>query len=235
MTDDNLPNIAIGLVTFRRTQEALRTIESIMANLNYPKEKRGFYIADDGSPVKHSAAILSKLTMAGERILGFHNEKYRHKGEENTNNAGIGWNKCLGICHQNSDFVLWMEDDWELDEPLDLVPYVKLLQEREDVGVCSFRILSVGADVHTVGFNGQIYLKYLRTTQYAFSGNPYLRHARYTKRYGWFAEDRNPGLMELHQDDQYRLAVDNAPDIWRPVSISQWGAFKHIGSDKTWK
>lgn len=235
MTDNLLPNIAIGLVTFRRTAEALRTIESIMANLNYPKEKRGFYIADDGSPVKHSAAILSKLTMAGERILGFHNEKYRHKGEENTHNAGIGWNKCLGICHQNSDFVLFCEDDWELDEPLDLVPYVKLLQEREDVGICSFRILSVGADVHTVGFDGQIYLKYLRTTQYAFSGNPYLRHARYTKRYGWFAEDRNPGLMELHQDDQYRLAVDNAPDIWRPVSINQWGAFKHIGSDKTWK
>lgn len=230
----DLPNIAIGLVTFRRTREALRTVESTIENLIYPKEKRGWYISDDGSAVRHSAAILSKLGMAGESIIGFHNERIRHKGDENSHNAGLGWNKCLGLCHQNSDFVLWLEDDWELDEPLDLVPYVKLLMGREDVGICSFRILSVGADVHTVGYEGRHYLRYSRTTQYAFSGNPYLRHARYTKRYGWFAEDRNPGLMELHMDDQYRLAVDNLIDIWRPLDINVWGAWKHIGSDKTW-
>jgi len=43
-----------------------------------------------------------------------------------------------------------------------------------------------------------------------------------------------PGLMELHQDDQYRLAVGNAPEIWRPLDISVWGAWKHIGTDKSW-
>jgi glycosyltransferase involved in cell wall biosynthesis len=230
-----LPKISIGLVTYKRTAEALRTVQSTIENLGYPKELRSWFVADDGSPVEHLKAIIGLLSDNEENILGYHNQRMRHEGQEDTHNAGLGWNKCLGLCHQHSDFVLFLEDDWELDEPLDLVPYVRLLQEREDVGICSFRILSVGADVHTVGHDGRIYLKYLRTTQYAFSGNPYLRHARYTKRYGWFAEDRNPGLMELHQDDQYRLAVDSAPEIWRPVSISQWGAFKHIGTDKSWE
>jgi hypothetical protein len=40
----------------------------------------------------------------------------RHPGQEDTHNAGMGWNKCLGICHQWSDYVLWLEDDWHLDE-----------------------------------------------------------------------------------------------------------------------
>lgn len=235
----DLPRLAIGLVTYRRTEEALRTIKSTCDNLDYPKELRSWYIGDDGSSPDHLGAIVGVLSDREENIIGYHNVRLRHEGQEDSHNAGLGWNKTLGLCHQKSDFVLWLEDDWELEKPLELIPYVRLLEEREDVGIVSFRILSVGADVHTVGhtvegYGGQVYLKYLRTTQYAFSGNPYLRHARYTKHYGWFAEDRNPGLMELHQDDQYRLAVGDAPQIWRPVDISSWGAWSHIGQDKTW-
>lgn len=237
---NDLPHIAIGLVTYRRTEEALRTVKSTCENLVYPKELRSFYVGDDGSDPKHISAIIAELSDREENIIGYHSDRLRHKGEEDTHNAGLGWNKTLGLCHQKSDFVLWLEDDWELEKPLEIIPYVRLLQEREDVGIVSFRILSVGADVHTVGhtvegYGGQVYLKYLRTTQYAFSGNPYLRHARYTRHYGTFAEDRNPGLMELHQDDQYRLAVGDAPEIWRPAEISPWGGWAHIGSTKTWE
>ena len=231
----DLPKIAIALVTYKRTEQALRTIRSTCDNLIYPKELRSWYIGDDGSSPDHVFALQTSLQAKDENIIGAHSEHLRHRDEENTFNAGIGWNRALGLSHQFSDYVLWLEDDWELDEPLDLVPYVKLLRDNEAVGICSFRILSVGADVHTIGYEGQIYLKYLRNTQYAFSGNPYLRHARYTQKYGWFAEDRNPGLMELHQDDQYRLAVGDAPDIWRPLNISPWGAWKHIGNEKTWE
>lgn len=239
----NLPIVAIGVVTYKRTEMALRTILSTIENLQYPKDRRVWYIADDGSGGNHMSSILDLLNLHGEKIIGHHTDRWRHPGQENTHHAGIGWNKCLGICHQASDFVLWLEDDWELEKPFNLVPYVKLLQEREDVGMCSFRILSTGADVHTVGhtiegYGGQIYLQYDRTTQYAYSGNPSLRHARYTKRYGVFAEDRNPGLIELHQDDQYRLAVGEdheSPRIWRPVDISVWGAWSHIGNLKSWE
>lgn len=226
--------LSIVLFTCKRTEMALTTIDSTFRNLKYPKELIGIYVADDGSPKEHFDVVIKKINNLGINIIGSHNERMRLSGQEKTYNAGLGWNKGLGICHQASDYVLVLEDDWNLDEPLDLVPYVKMLQDREDVGICSFRILSTGADVHTVGHDGQVYLQYARTTQYAFSGNPYLRHARYTKHYGTFAEDRNPGLMELHQDDQYRLAM-HGPVIWRPAGISVWGSWKHIGSEKSWK
>lgn len=228
-----LPNVAICVVTYERTEMALRTIQSTISNLEYPKENIGWYIADDGSRPEHIASILKLLEDNGQTLIGFHSERLRAKEHEGTHHAGVGWNRGLGLCHQWSDYVLWLEDDWDLTETLQLVPYVTLLRDRDDIGICTFRILTIGADVHTEGYEGQMYLRYLRSTQYAFSGNPYLRHARYTTKYGWFAEDRNPGLMELHQDDQYRLAMEG-PWIWRPVNISPWGAWKHIGNIKTW-
>lgn len=241
----DLPHLSIGFVTYRRTSEALTTIRTTSENLKYPKELRSWYVADDGSPGKHFDVIMNELRDRGETVLGSHHERLRNDGEKDTYNSGKGWNKALGICHQRSDFVLWLEDDWELAAPLDIERYIHLLEQKEDIGLVSFRILSTGADVHTTGWDGEIFLRYDRTTQYAYSGNPLLRHARYTKHYGWFAEDRSPGLMELHQDDMYRFRdagegkfipreKDDGPQIWRPAMLDHWGAWHHIGSDKTW-
>lgn len=224
----DLPLLAICLVTCKRTREALETIRSTCDSLGYPRELIGWYIADDGSPAEHHDALLNLLAEKNMHLIGHHNDRFR---TDASYNCGKGWNLGLGLCHQFSNFVLWMEDDWRLDAPLNLVPYVKLLQDKNEVGIVSFRILSVGADVHTVGANGEIFLKYLRTTQYAYSGNPLLRHARYTTHYGWFAEDRNPGMIELHQDDQYRLDVKGGPEIWRPVTLDPWGGLASHGRE----
>lgn len=245
MTQIDLPFLSILLLTYRRLNLSLRTIESTCQNLGYPKELISWYVCDDGSPREEHETVLSYIQNFGQTILGEHNRRIRDKGKEDTFFAGKSYNLGLGLCHQKSDFVLVLENDWELDEPLDLVPHIKLLQDREDVGAVTFRILSTGADVHTVGYNGNMYLKYLRSTQYAFSGNPYIRHARFTTEYGWFAEDRNPGNMELHQDDMYRYRDagegkfiprndSDGPQIWRPADISIWGSWKHIGQEKSW-
>lgn len=225
----DLPILAIALLTYKRTPEALTTVNSTCDLLGYPQELRKWYIADDGSEKEHVGALLNVLRGRGEQVIGYHNQKFSKKQFC----CGMGWNKALGLCHQASDFVLVLEDDWKMEEPLDLIPSVRLLEEREEVGIVSFRILSVGAEVQTVGHDGRMYLNYSRTTQYAYSGNPHIRHARYTKYYGWYAEDRNPGLIELHQDDQYRLDVKNGPQIWRQANLDPWGAWHHIG-EKVW-
>jgi GT2 family glycosyltransferase len=231
---NDLPPLAIGLVTYKRTDEAMETINSTCLNLDYPKELRRWYVADDGSPGDHYNTLLEALRVRGETILGSSHDRLRLAGAESSYYSGLVWNRALGVCHQYSDFVLWLEDDWRLEEQLNFVPYVKLLQDREDVGIVSFRVLSVGNDVHTEGHAGIHYLRYLHTTQYAYSGNPHLRHARYTKHYGWFHEERNPGGIELEYDDRYRLD-DTGPAIWRPVGISPWGAWVHIGTEKAYR
>lgn len=229
MTD--LPYLAILLLTYKRTYEALTTLDSTFKHLKYPPDKIKWYVADDGSEEEHHKAVINFIQARTPYLIGHHNQKF----SDIPYACGIGWNRGLGLCHQSSDFVLVLEDDWRMDEDLDLIPSVRLLQERDEVGIVSFRILSIGADVHTVSHDGNIYLEYQRTTQYAYSGNPHIRHARYTKHYGWFAEDRSPGLIELHQDDQYRLDVKGGPKIWRQANLDPWGAWHHIGKDKMWK
>jgi len=230
--------LAICLVTYKRTFEALQTIFSTCEHLKYPAELVRWYVADDGSPDEHHHAVLQALEKNKQQLIGEHNDRFR---TDDSYHCGKGWNKGLGICHQYSDFVLWLEDDWMMENDLNLIPYMQLLQENERVGIVSFRILSTGADVHTVGYNGEMFLRYKRNTQYAYSGNPLLRHARYTKFYQLFAEDRNPGELELQQDDSYRYRgtdirnEEDGPQIWRPATLDQWGAWHHVGKDKTWR
>jgi hypothetical protein len=231
MTD--LPLLAILVMSYKRTEMTLRTINSTIQNMQYPKDKIAWYLCDDGTPKDEFDQVLAALD--GQKLLGYHNEHLRNPGQEDTYFCGKGYNLGLGICHQNTDSVLILENDWELEQPFDLVPYVTMLQEREDVGICSFRMLSVGADVHTVGHNGIHYLQYLRTTQYAYSGNVQIRHGRFTRHYGWFSEDVNPGGIELAQDDKYRLDVTDGPWIWRPVAVDPWGVWHHIGQEKSWE
>lgn len=230
--------LAICLVTYKRTFEALQTIFSTCEHLKYPAELVRWYVADDGSPDEHHHAVLQALEKNKQQLIGEHNDRFR---TDDSYFCGKGWNKGLGLCHQYSDFVLWLEDDWMMENDLNMIPYMQLLQENERVGIVSFRILSTGADVHTVGYNGEMFLRYKRNTQYAYSGNPLLRHARYTKFYQLFAEDRNPGELELQQDDSYRYRgtdirnEEDGPQIWRPATLDQWGAWHHVGKDKTWR
>lgn len=228
----DLPPVSIVLVTYKRTQHAVRTIKSTLENLIYPPELLAWVVGDDGSPKAHEAAL--RKALKGQRLIEYNNERMRLIGEEKTYFSGQTWNHALGIGYQNSDFVLFLEDDWELENKIDLIPYVKLLQEREDVGIVTFRILSIGAHVTTIGHNGEIFLRYERDTQYGYCGHPALRHARFVRHYGWFHEARTPGEIEIDMDARYR-DDPNGPWVWRPATLDQWGGWHHIGTEKTWK
>lgn len=223
------PRICMILLTYKRTDLAVRTIEGVCKNLDYPKELLSLYIADDGSPKEHIDALLAAADQGHLSIAGYHNEKFR----PDTTFCGMGWNTALARGHQNADILLWLEDDWELQKPLDIRPYVWMLTERGDVGLVRLGPLAVGSDMRSVGHRGVHYLEYLRTTAYAYSGNSLLRHVRFSEYYGLFDIGCNPGDIELHFDQKFRDMPDG-PNIWRPAGIDPWGAFGHIGKEKTW-
>ena len=93
--------------------------------------------------------------------------------------------------------------------------------------------LAVGNTVEIVGYDGVHYLKYSREQPYAYSGNPNIRHARFTRAYGMYAEDKNPGEIEL--DFDWRFRHTPGPEILRPAEINPWGAFGHIGESKSYE
>lgn len=225
------PGICIVMTTFLRTELALRTIQGVVDNLDYPKELRTWYIADDGSPVEHVDTLRKKLDENQETLCGYHNENYSQRPS-----CGIGWNKALEFGHQTADIILWLEDDWVLETPLDIRPYIRLLLERDDVGMVTMRGLSTGLRAEVVGHNGIHYWKVLRQvadSTMAYSGNPLLRHTRYLNFYGHFAIHCAPGDIEILYNRKY-IAAQRGPEIWRPASIGAWGCWGHIGSIRTW-
>ena len=224
-----LPNLAICLVTYKRTEQCLRTIQGICDNLLYPKDKRAWFINDDGSPPEHAHAIREKLRENVEQLLWMNTTRM----SGGTYNAGKGWNACMGNGYQYSDHVLWMEDDWVLEAPLEIERHVRLLEEREDVGMMSYRGFTEGSDLSVRTHAGFHYLQYFRSGEMPYSGNPHLRHARFVRTYGVFVEDRNPGDMEQNYNE--RFCKRSGPEIWRPAEGNPWGVFGHIGNSKTFE
>ena len=225
-----LPRLAIAMVTCERTDLAVRTVFGIKNFLKYEGKQVAWFVGDDGSSAEHERTVKTAIDEAEFHLDDYHNEKM----SPGTYFAGKTWNRVLTQAHYYSDFILWLEDDWELTKPIDITPYVMMLMEREDVGMVRLGHLAVGSDVNIVGHNGVHYLNYLRSTQYAYSGNPSLRHVRFTKALGPYAEDKNPGDIELDCDSRFRLHPE-IPDIWRPADIPGWGVFGHTGTEKSWK
>lgn len=223
------PPICMVLLTYQRTGMASRTIQGVADNLIYPKALRSWYIADDGSEPAHVGKLLNLIEDNHELLHGYHTQKFR----PGTTFCGEGWNMAVHRGHQAAEILLWLEDDWELTTKLDIKPYVRMLLERSDVGIVRLGHMAVNSEVRIVGHNGIHYLEYMRTTAYAYAGNPLLRHMRYAQFYGIFDTEANPGDVELHYDQKYR-EMRNGPAIWRPAGLEPWGVFGHIGQERTW-
>lgn len=224
-----LPTICMVLLTYERTAMAVRTIQGISDHLDYPKALRTWYIADDGSTPGHIGTITGTIANNNEALYGLHNQKFR----PGTTFCGEGWNTAVHRGHQASEIILWLEDDWELQHDLDIRPYIRLLLERPDVGIVRLGHMAINSEVKIVGHNGIHYLEYMRTTPYAYSGNPLLRHMRFAQHYGTFDTEANPGDVELHYDQRYR-EMAGGPMIWRPAGLEPWGVFGHIGQERMW-
>ena len=222
------PQLCILLFTYLRTEMAVRTVQGIAEKLDYPKELVSFFVADDGSPWAHMEAIFSAIKEGGYRVAGYHNQSFQTRPY-----CGIGWNFGLRKAHQVSDYIMLLEDDWVLHEPMDIRPYMWMLMERTDVGMVRMSGLTTDNILQVTTHRGIHYFEYLRTARFCYSGNPHIRHLRFTEYYGLFDTDRSPGDIEVYFDGKFRI-MKEGPNIWRPADHRAWGIFDHVGQKRSW-
>lgn len=225
-------NITILLLAYcktaERTEYAIKTIRGL-SHLHHDG-KIGFYVAE-GSGNLEAANQLAK-TIQGYtktlnwRLIGFHSEQMT---------PGANWNRGLVECYKYSDYVLVMEDDWLLPELFDITPYVRLLQEKEDVCMVRFGTLTLGMICHVKGHDGRHYLEMDHGPQYAFSGNPHLRHKRLNEAIGLYNEKISPSPGDVEIDFDYRFRQQNELKIWRPADLPGYGVFSHIGAVQSYE
>lgn len=212
--------INIIFLTYQRTEYALRTIRSIQQNLCYDGEIK-WIVADDGSHESHVNAVMDEIGL--DNILQMWTGKNSYGS-----NANWAWEAV------QSPITLWMEDDWELRNPLNVNPYTQLLENHADIGMVRLGLLPIDLALYSIGRDGIMYLDVSRKSNYAFSGNPHLKHERF-KGYGLYPEGLNPGETEIAYDYQIRHSDGFDGKIVWPVDLGSMGAFSHIGEVQSYE
>jgi len=210
--------ITVILQTFKRTSYALQTIAAARELLHYDGPLR-WYVADDGSPLTHVFEVLHALPDAGHHSL----------------RRGYGWNANAAWDAAQSDLTFWLEDDFVLNQPLDLTPHAYALMDSDALGMVRLGYINPERLERVQSFAGRRYHTMPRDWPdmafYAFTGHPSLRHSRYRAAYGDYPEGLGPGDTELAYAYQYRIG-DGPLIVW-PEGYPTEGMWAHIGAIKT--
>lgn len=227
MTGD-FPKLCILLLTYAsdikspRAKYAEKTLRSVLDNVRYTGQI-SVHIADDGSPPQH-VDKLSKLAGGYASVRGV--------SCSNANRAGYGasYNLATQQVHMHSEVVLPLEDDWVLEQSLDLDPFVETLVDAKPLIGC-VRLGYLGSTQElrgSVGHNsGKTYLLFdpASPERHVSAGHPRIETVEWERAVGPWPEGLNPGSTEFEWCGYAAARVGVAWDMDSPSS----GYFKHIG------
>jgi hypothetical protein len=109
--------LPICIFTKDRTKLACFVIDQLKKNLSAEGYEPALILCDDGSPSKHMNALTNH---AGDWLYQTTNVMGR--------GLGASMNAGLQTAFQLSDVVLRMEDDWVLQKPLEIGPWIDLMK-----------------------------------------------------------------------------------------------------------
>jgi len=213
------PEVVICLVTFKRTEYAVKVVQSLKDYLQYPN--LSWHIADDGSGETHQNAIIETI---GDQPWTLTDAKQA---------GGTGHNRNLGLqtAFKRTDYVLHIEDDWVLTRPYNIAPHIQILRDYPEIGMIRMGYIEEGHVAHSRNMAGLMWWQLHKDSGhgFVFAGHPHLLHRRFHENYGWYAENLLPGLTECAFADKFLKS--EGPQIIYPI----WhfgGFFAHIGSVK---
>jgi glycosyltransferase involved in cell wall biosynthesis len=221
--------IAVVLLTYARTDYARATLESVLTNLVAPGYGNLYvHIADDGSEPSHVEQL---YRLAAKHV------PHGNISTSNSERGGYGrnFNLAMQTVHQCVDYVLPLEDDWQLTRPLDLLPLLNALD-----GSIGVECIRLGYLSFTQALFGRVmsappeWYKYLlldpaSEEPHVFAGHPRLETIAYQKRVGPWPEGLPPGPTEfaVAHNVEARRGVAWPMDLVMPTRDP---LFAHIGS-----
>lgn len=211
--------IYIILTTYKRTGLALKTIDGLKQNFRWPNLQ--WSISDDGSDEED----IQKLIKAIEPQPVFNVFRNLHRGTGHNMNVAL-----QEVWRVNGNLTLIMEDDWVLEKPLDVSPYVNALINHPEYGMIRFGYISEGLSGTLIKVENYLYwMLENRGYTYNYVGHPALRNKVFYEQYGRYTEGLAPGATELSMCGKVN-SVDG-PKILLPADSGWYGFFGHIGSD----
>ena len=226
-----MDKVTVLIVTFARLKMIRKTIYGFLKNSNYPQDDLIFHLADNATDRRTSSE-----NYIPSIIKDFSYLNWTHTIE---NKPGWGNNVNTALKKIRTDFIFLIEDDREAHNTINLVDGVRLLNEKQDVGLVRYD--GIAGHLDTV-----LKLKEVKTNSCRFSyceidqrqskrpitysNQPHLRHKRFTEYYGYYPENVTLGRCER----LFAAHVKHNPDGPK-IAILEDGIqnkFNHLGAGK---
>jgi hypothetical protein len=210
-----------------RTLYAVRTLDHVLANLKHVGDLH-LVIADDGSPPAHLQRLLDVSDQYRDKLAKVHLSNSHGEG------YGRNFNNATGVAHEHAEYILPLEDDWELTRGLDTAPLVGALQdERIDCIRLGYLGFTAGFHGDTIHAADQTYLLLDPESPdpHVFSGHPRLETRTWERKVGLWPLELNPGATEwevAHRKEARRGVVWPLDLI--PAKPGAGSLFSHIGT-----
>jgi hypothetical protein len=229
---NNLPTVALGIITYNRFDELCATIEAYQQHLIYPADKLVWVLHDDGSPGDYVERVEKRFPGLFASVL-----------QSERGGMPVSWNRMNRMCHQLSDYVWPCQDDWLLTEPLDLRLGVAFLIHNERYGMVRYHKLTghVGLPMIMKEWDTRGILNYDDgANEYApwmctfldlippfdesdtyspYSGGCHLRHRRFTQYYGEYNEGARFSNAEMTYMAIVNSGLRRNPDVVPRVAM----------------
>ena len=220
------PRLAVMLLTYKRTDCALRTVEALLDG--WEGEPPHFHIADDGSAPGHVEAIQDAIQSRHGAVRALTISDSRRRG------YGANYNAGTGVVHFDNDLVLPLEDDWELQRPFNveywtspfLVPAEVASVQCVRLGYLGWTGQFIGRSLEAGRVKGWL-LDPDSPEHHVFSGHPRLETVAFERRLGLWPEGLAAGATEF--DVCYRR--ESREGVLWPMELDGRPLFAHIGTE----
>ena len=236
------PEITILVQTYKRYDDIQQTLDSLMENLIYPRDRLRWLIADDasGDGYPHNLADIPRYQSLNLRFTTL------------SRNGGYGANRNNGLSSVDTPLTYVTEDDWVLCNKLDLRAGAGLLETKPDIGVVRYGGTAgdmvyhyrqyevdvseyVKENIHATDYiEGK--LTYLvidveSPSLYVYSGRPQLGKLRWYYDLGLFSERARLGECENDFAHKVKRYLREAPFAQQIAILPDWinMKYRHIG------
>lgn len=215
--------LGIVLLTYNRLEYAKITIASAFKNLVCSEPMR-LHIASDGD----TPAYIEELYLYS---IEYVNKEYITISNSERRGYGVNYNLALQNVHNDCEFILPLEDDWELVRPLDINPILSVLRDRVfgcvRMGYIGYTQTLSCDFVYSQGLHW-LSLREDSSEPHVFAGHPRIETKAWQRSVGPWDEGLDPNQTEwevCHRPESRKQVA------W-PISLvkPEGDAFVHIGA-----
>lgn len=228
--------VAIVLLTARTTPEretyAVNTLTTTLERLRCSSNVI-VHIGDDGSGYDYQQRLL-------DIAAKFYPVTYSDSGHTG---YGANYNLAMDSVHRICNYILPLEDDWELNRPegFDIDPIITVLKDgifdSVRLGYIGYTQKLVAEFVYCNDLHWLLLDPDLSHEPHVFSGHPRLETVAYQKRVGPWPEGLTPGETEWTVATSEHYKHNSRRRVAWPITLLQdirHGAFEHVGTIKSY-